>query len=186
MIIGRLKEMMRGWDGEWTVSFTTRSDLSETFNELSGKDVKIDIKRYSKQRSLTANAYAWVLIDQITAKLQDTDRKGGWTPEKVYKNAIREIGGISETVGMRDDAIETFRGMWCKDHLGRQVQVLPGSSKPGWSNVKVWYGSSDFDTAQMARLIDSLIQDAEALGIPTITQKEYEELLKTWGQKRKE
>lgn len=182
MIIGKLKDLMRGWDGEWTVSFTTRSDLSETFNELSGKDVKIDIKRYCKQRSRNANAYAWTLIDQITEKLQDTDRKGGWTPEKVYRNAIREIGGITEIFGVRDEAVEAFTEIWCKDHLGRQVEVIPGSSKPGWSNVKAWKGSSDFDTAQMSRLIDSLVQDAEALGIPTITPNEMERMLGNWGK----
>jgi hypothetical protein len=35
----------------------------------------------------------------------------------------------------------------------------------------------------MSGLIDSLIQDAEALGIPTITPKEELEMLRKWGKK---
>ena len=110
-----------------------------------------------------------------------TDKEGGWTPEKVYQNAIREIGGISDLYGVKEEAFESFKELWCKGHLGRQVEIVPGSQKPGWINVRAWKGSSDFDTQQMSRLIDSLIQDAESLGIPTITEKEYQRMLGKWA-----
>jgi hypothetical protein len=62
------------------------------------------------------------------------------------------------------------------------VEIIPGSSKPGWINVKAWKGSSDFDSVQMARLIDSLIQEAEQQGIPTVSDKEAERMLSQWGK----
>ena len=36
----------------------------------------------------------------------------------------------------------------------------------------------------MSALLDSLIQDAEALGIPTITPKEEEKMLGKWAEKK--
>ena len=52
--------------------------------------------------------------------------------------------------------------------------------KPGWLNVKAWKGSSDFDSVQMSMLINSLIQDAENNGIPTVSDKEVERMLNGW------
>ena len=176
-MIGKLKDLLRLSGGEWLVSFTTRDDPRNIFDALKSFAVKVEIKRASKHRSLSANAYAWVLIGKISEKMKLKE-------SEVYRNAIREIGGVWEIYGVREDAVESFTELWCKDHLGRQVQVIPGSSKPGWSNVRAWKGSSDFDSAQMSRFIDSLIQDAEAIGIPTVTPKEYEEMLGRWGEKR--
>ena len=180
-MIGKLINLRRLFGGDWEITFSTKEDFSGVFDELAKEAVSIEIKKARKHRSLSANAYAWVLIDQITAKLQDTDKGGGWTPEKVYQNAIKEIGGISDLYGVKEEAFESFKELWCKGHLGRQVEIVPGSQKPGWVNVRACKGSSDFDTQQMSRLIDSLIQDAETLGIPTL-RDEAAELLGMWGK----
>lgn len=174
-MIGKLKDLLRLQGGEWLVSFTTRDDPGTLFDELREVQVRVEIKKASKHRSLSANNYAWVLIDQIAAKT-------GISESDVYRNAIREIGGVSDYYGMKEAAYGSFCEMWTKDHLGRQVEIIPGSAKPGWINVRAWKGSSDFDSAQMARLIDSLIQDAEALGIGTVTDKEVERMLSRWGK----
>jgi hypothetical protein len=181
MIIGRLKELL--WNAnakEWVVSFTTKQNPVETFYRLNDHDLSIDMKKYRNKRSTEANAYAWTLIEKITERLQQKEPRNGWTKTEVYKNAIREIGGISISTGMKDEAIPAFREIWCANHLGRRVEVIEGSKKEGWSNVRIYYGSSDFDTAQMARFIDSLIQDAESLGIPTISEEEAERMVGAW------
>lgn len=183
MMIGTLRDLTVNRDGSQNVTVTVNSNFAEAFDELKDKPVKVEIKRYSKQRTLTANAYAWALIDQIAAKQQMLERKAGWTPVKVYQRAIKDVGGIMEIYGVKEEAFESFKVLWCGDHLGRQVEIIPGSGKPGWLNVKAWKGSSDFDTHQMTRFIDNLIQDAESLGIPTITPKEEERLLEMWGRK---
>lgn len=156
-------------DGTQNITVTVGADFRETFDMLKDKPVKIEIKKASERRSNRQNAFAWELIDKIAAA---THKR----VSDVYRDAIADIGGISTTVGMKDEAIETFREGWEKGHLGRQVIVVPGSSKPGWSNVKIFYGSSEFDTEQMSNLIDILIQDAEALGIPTITEEQLKKL----------
>ena len=172
---GRLKDLIRLAGGEWLVSFTTRNDPGNIFDELKDIAVRIEIKKASKHRSLSANNFAWALIDQISEIT-------GKTTTEVYQNAIREIGGISDYYGVREEALDAFTELWNGDHLGRQVIVIPGSTKPGWVNVRAFKGSSDFDTAQMSRFLDSLIQDAENLGIPTITDKEFERMVGQWGK----
>ena len=175
-MIGKLNQLMRLAGGEWLVSFTTRDDPGKLFDELREAPVRIEIKKASRHRSLSANNYAWVLIDQIAEKT-------GYTVTEVYRNAIRDIGGVSDYYGMKEEAYEGFCEAWQADHLGRQVEIIPGSTKPGWINVRAWKGSSDFDSSQMARLIDSLIQDAEAQGIPTVPDKEVERMVSQWGKK---
>lgn len=174
-MIGNLKDFIRLAGGEYLVSFTTRDDPGNLFDDLNGKPVKIDIKKASKHRSLSANNFAWALIDQIAECT-------GKTATEVYQNAIREIGGISDYYGMKAEAFDAFCELWIGNHLGRQVVIIPGSTKPGWINVRAYKGSSDFDSAQMARFIDSLIQDAENLGIPTISDQEVERMVSQWGK----
>lgn len=172
---GRLKDLLPLMGGEWVISFVTRENPCELYESLKDVPVRVEISKASKHRSLSANNYAWVLIDKIAAAT-------GKTVTEVYQNAIREIGGISDYYGMKEEAYLSFCEIWTKGHLGRMVEIIPGSTKPGWINVRAWKGSSDFDSAQMARLIDSLIQDAEALGIPTIPDKEVERMVKQWGK----
>lgn len=179
-MIGKLKDLLRLSGGEWLVSFITRDDPRSLFDELKDHAVKIDLKKASKHRSLSANAYAWVLIDQITEKLQQKEPRNGWTKTEVYKNAIREIGGISEVYGVKEAALEAFKELWIGDHLGRQVEVIPGSGKTGWLNVRAYKGSSDFDCQQMNIFINSLVQEAEAQGIHTVSDQEVERMLTGW------
>ena len=172
---GKLKDLMRGQRGEWVISFSTLKNPVSMFYRLKDHEVTVEIKKASKHRSLSANNFAWVLIDKIAE-----DR--GITATEVYREAIRDIGGVCEFYGMKEEAYEPFCQLWTAGHLGRQAEIIPGSTKPGWVNVRAWKGSSDFTQAQMARLIDSLIQDAEALGIPTIPDKEVERMVAQWGR----
>ena len=64
-MIGKLKDLLRLSGGEWLVSFTTRDDPGQMFDDLKDVAVKVEVKKASKHRSLSANNYAWVLIDKI-------------------------------------------------------------------------------------------------------------------------
>ena len=172
-MIGKLKDLTFNGDGTQNITVTVGVNFREQYDELKDKPIRIEIKKDSGRRSNNQNSYAWSLIDQIAAASRTK-------VTEVYRNAIREIGGVSTIVGMQDDAIPVFREIWERGHIGRQIEVIPGSTKPGWSNVRIYYGSSEFDKEQMARLLDILIQDAEALGIPTITPKEAERLIEQW------
>ena len=66
---GRLTGFSLTPDGDaQNITVTVTADFRESYDELKDTAVEIQIKKARKHRSLEANAYAWVLIDQIAAK----------------------------------------------------------------------------------------------------------------------
>jgi hypothetical protein len=146
-------------------------DFRKKFAELKDHDVRVEVKRYRKRRSLNANAYCWVLADKI-AQATGVDKSA------IYREAIKEIGGVSDIIAVTDDAVDKFRDGWSKQGVGWQTEVL--DSKDGYKRVIVYYGSSTYDSKQMAALIDNLVQDAQALGIETLPPAEIARLNSQW------
>ena len=178
-MIGKLMDLHMSRDGKLQiVTFSTESNFADTFDELCNYEVDVEIKRHYKRRSLDANAYCWVLIDKIAEKT-------GEKKTDVYRQAIKEIGGVSDTVCAVNRAVERVREGWEKQGIGWQTDTMP-SKTPGCTNVILYYGSSVYDSKQMAALIDSLIQEAEGLGIPTITDEQAQQMLGKWDKKREQ
>lgn len=176
---GRLTGFSLNRDGTQNITVTVAADFSDMYDELQAAPVEIDIKKAVKHRSMEANRYAWVLIDQIAARAHKDKTE-------VYRQAIREIGGVSKQGLMKTDAVPIFKEIWEKQGLGNQVEILDTEEETGWSSILIYFGSSTYNTAQMSALLDSLIQEAEALGIPTITPKEEERMLGKWARKKGE
>ena len=172
-MIGKLKDMRRLFGGEWEITFSTREDFSEQYDSLKDCAVNIEIKKAAAKRSKDANALAWVLLDKLAEKTRIPKTE-------LYRSAIREIGGVSETVCVQDKAVERLCSGWQKNGIGWQTETMP-SKIPGCANVILYYGSSTYDTAQMSRLLDLIIQECEQQGIPTL-RDEADELLGRWGK----
>ena len=174
-MLGTLKDLTINRDGSQNITVTVQSDFREMFDELANKDIDIEIKKYSKRRSMDSNNLAWALIDKLAAKLQKKK-------SEVYREALKDIGGTSSIVCVRDYAVDKLIEGWTHKGLGWQAETEP-SRIMGCTNVTLYYGSSVFDTKQMAALIDSLVQDCNALGIPTMTQEEIDRSLALWNKK---
>ena len=104
---GRLTGFIPHRDGEQSITVTVTADFRETYDELKDDAVEITIKKAQKHRSMEANRYAWALIDQIAAKKH-------LKKSEVYRNAIREIGGVSQDLLMKAEAVVPFRESWGK------------------------------------------------------------------------
>ena len=172
-MIGKLTNIRRLFGGEWEVTFSTREDFSTAYDDLKESAVNVEIKKAANKRSKDANAFCWVLIDKLSEKTRISKKE-------VYRNAIKEIGGVSEMVCVQNRAVDRLRSGWEKNGIGWQTDTMP-SKIPGCTNVILYYGSSTYDTAQMSRLIDLLIQEAEQQGIPTL-RDEAKTLLGKWGE----
>lgn len=163
--------------GKPSLYFQLEEPPSSVLNIASGlmKDGKLTIKisKYRNKRSLDANAYAWVLIGKIAEKTN--------VPRvEVYRSAIKEIGGNYDVVCAQDKAVEALRESWSKNGIGWITDTMP-SKIEGCTNVMVYYGSSSYDSQQMCRLINILVQDCEQLGIEVKSQEEIDSLLSSWG-----
>lgn len=140
-----------------------------------GKRYRVTVKEHRKRRSLDANAYAWVLLDKLAVKI-------GKGKEELYREFIKDVGGNSDTVCVLERAAERLCTHWSTHGLGWITDTVP-SKIPGCVNVVLYCGSSVYDTAQMARLIDLIVQECQTQGVETKDPEELERLVKEWGGK---
>lgn len=115
--------------------------------------------------------YAWELM----GKLAETSKT---TKETVYKKAIRDVG-VYEVVPIKDEALERFMTSWSKNGLGWICETTK-SKLEGFTNVLAYYGSSAYDTAEMSRLIDWIVEECKLQNIETKPKNELESLVKEW------
>jgi hypothetical protein len=169
-----LKDLTMNRDGSQNVTLTVSTDFRPLFDELAGKELDVEIKQHRKKRSLSANAYCWVLVDKIAAR-------SGVDKTSVYRETIRNIGGVSDIVCCQDRAVEALRSGWQAHGVGWITETMP-SKLEGCTNVILYYGSSTYDTAQMSRLIDLLVIEAKELGIETATPQELDRLREEWAK----
>ena len=151
------------------------NDFKLMMDELNDKTLSIEVKPYRAKRSLDSNAYFFVLADKLAAKL-------GTSKEEVYRNAVRDIGGVSEIVCVKNEAVERLCEGWGRNGIGWTTDTFP-SKIEGCTNVILYYGSSTYTTDQMSRLIDHIVQDCKAVGIETMTPNAIAEMLSLWEGK---
>ena len=175
-MIGRLKDLARGFDGSQILTLSLKSDFREAFDEMRDMDVDIEIKPYRKQRSLDANNFAWALIGKLAAKM---NRK----KTEIYLNEMQELSGIDGEVEVDNGFAQTYIEAWKRGHIGRDAWIEWVDVASGKTTIHVRLGSSDLDTEQMSRFISILIQDCEALGIPTLQGDEITAMLGDWDKK---
>lgn len=184
---GRLKDLGFDRDGNQFITVTTRSDFTEMFDRLKDADVDIEIKKHFEKRSNDANAYCWKLCELIADELSNEDVK--MTKNEVYREAIRAVGVYRDFHGIAANEAPTLIAGWGridgKKGVGWVSEIIDYSADGEKVDVRCYYGSSTYNTKQMARLIDNLVQDAEALGIPTETPEEIEKMKSLWKQERK-
>ena len=162
-------------EGTWLCALVPREEALfalENFEE--GKEYNLEVKKArGRKRSLDANAYCWVLMDKLAEHYS--------VPvTEVYRNFVKEIGGNSDIICMMERAVDNFRQSWEQNGIGWQADVMP-SKIEGCVNVKVYYGSSTYDTAQMSRLIDLVVQECKDAGIETLPPDKLAALLDGWS-----
>lgn len=160
-----------------TLSINEKQGAINCYEELKeAEKLSIKIGKYREKRSLDANAYFFVLADKLAQKLNITK-------EEIYRGYIREIGGVSETVCVKNEAVEKLCEGWKHNGLGWQTDTFP-SKLNGCTNVILYYGSSTYDKAQMNRLISMVVEDCKLQGIDVRTPAEIENMLNLWGEER--
>lgn len=161
-------------DGGFWISLKVDNPFEARHFLADKKDKKYvaEIKEFRERRSLDANAYAWVLMDKLAEKT-------GISKTEVYRSYIREIGGNNTVVCSVEAAVDSLVSGWSKNGLGWVTDVNP-SKIEGCKNVTLYYGSSTYDTRQMSRLIDLVVQDCKQQGIETMTPNELDALKERW------
>lgn len=165
----------RDFTGDYHVTVIVSKDQKsnmEPLNELLTDDkVKVcKIDHYKKKRSLNANSYAWVLITEIANKLRASK-------EEVYFQMLKRYSQ-SSVISIVDEAVPQFmRSVKYAEEFGKGT--INGKE---FTHIKVYMGSSEMDTKEMAILIDGIVSEATELKIPTMTPGEIERIKEQWGR----
>lgn len=159
--------------GKGKITFLLDKNYLKEIQELKDEKIDLTVKKHRNKRSLDANAYCWVLLQ----KLQETLN----IPKKtIYIDLIRNIGSY-EILPIKNEAVDKFINAWNKNGIGWVCETTK-SKLEGYTNVLAYYGSSSYDTKQMSRLIDLIIQECKQLNIETKSKNELDSLLQEWGK----
>lgn len=177
----KLKSRISGFttdyaSGKQMLTLELDTDFRPYVDELMGKTLSVELKQYRKKRSHDANAFFWATVGDISAKLQIT-------PDEIYRELIRDVGDNYDVVPIKASKVDRWIRNWSAKGLGWVCESMGASKFPGYENCICYYGSSTYDTAQMARLIDLVVKEAKAQGIqPRLTAAERQAALELWGE----
>lgn len=159
-----------------TLEINEKQNVMAGYDDLKDCDkLSIKIKKYSPKRSLNANNYAWQLITQLA-------ENQGVPKEEIYQRHIKEIG-VCRQVEIDEKAVDTLIHSWGLHGIGWVAEKLDYGEHDGFILVNLYYGSSTYNTKQMSRLIDNIVQDCQSVGIDTRTPDEIANLINLWGGK---
>ncbi len=132
------------------------------------KNKKFEVKEYHKKRSLNANAYAWALIGKIADVLRNSK-------DEIYLEMLKKYGQ-SEIVSVLSDINVTGYFKYFEEIATVKLQGK------NFTHYKVFKGTSEYNTLEMAVFIDGVISEAEELGINTLPPDEVEKIKSLWGE----
>lgn len=147
----------------------------KTALEEAGDTLTVAVSKYRKKRSLNANNYLWKLIGELASETNLPD-------EEVYRGYIKDCG-LKKTDEMSDEFYKTVSYVWSQRGIGWFSEKTDFGSREGYSLYTFYYGSSCYNSKQMSRLIDAVVQDCKAVGIETMPPDEVDSLISSWKGK---
>lgn len=160
----RIKELTFTLSGEQTIAFVLPKgeDARQTYDNLNGKDVELTVKRYYPKRSTNANRYCWKLINEIAATLKTTN-------EEIYIDMLIKYG--------QTDVLQVSKNVDISRYVDYYRLIEADLST---NTYLIAIGSSKYNSSEMHRLIEGIVDDAKHLGIQTETPEEIARMTSLW------
>ena len=154
--------------------------LSEFIQENSkiltiqiGLNEEIEVKH--KKRSNKANSYYWKMLQTLCYEMNlDVITE--------YKKRVKELG-IFKQWEIDTENVPTFVHLWEDRGIAWFTEKVEEIGNK--TIINAYYGSSSYNSKQMSKLIDNLIQDCRSVGIQTLEDIELDELIRSeYGKTR--
>lgn len=145
------------------------NDFKQLVDELKDKErLSIEVKQYREKRSLNANNYAWKLITEIANVLRASK-------EEIYFMMLKMYG--------QSEIISVLAHIPLNNYV-KYFEEAGESALNGklFKHYRVFKGSSEFDSREMAIFIDGIISEAKNLNIQTETPNQIAEMKARWGE----
>jgi hypothetical protein len=121
------------------------------------KDKIFEIKEFKKKRTLTSNAYYWVLLNKLSKKLRIPSTELHF--ELIKKSCPFEEYLVPYEANLR--GIEYYIE---KGKIERNGKLF--------KTIRVYVGSSRLETVEFGILLDNLIEECKLQNIETMTESE--------------
>ena len=131
-----------------------------------------ELKEWREKRSLDANGYFWKLLDELACCL-------GEPKEALYLRYVKECGPFRD-FALTEEEAGTFRTAWSMLGTGWPTEQVDYAEDGERVIIRAYYGSSTYNTKQMSRLIDSVVQDCKAVGVETLPPDKLSLLKEEW------
>ena len=173
----KIETLSRGMGGELLVTLSMPPNHIDEVAKLKDEVLDVELKKHRERRSKDANSLMWCICREIGAALNIPDRE-------VYRKAIKDIG-VYDIVPIQVERIDALKRHWSGHGIGWFIEVEDNESKklPGFKRVRMYYGSSTYNSKELSALIDYLQDDAQQIGITLQASKEQiEEAKRRWGE----
>lgn len=126
------------------------------------RDKQYEIKEHKEKRSLSQNAYAWKLINELANKLNRSK-------DDIYLEMLKSYG--------QNEVVSILSNINPAGYFKYYEPIGTGViNEKEFTHYRIYKGSSEYDSREMAVLIEGIIQEAEAQGIPTLTPEEVSKM----------
>lgn len=127
---------------------------------LTGQDTEkqYEVKEVRRRRSLTQNAYYWVMLNKLARKLGMSDRQ-------VHFHMLRDYGVCDVFSILEEVPVASYF---------KYYEIIGKGTVNGktFKHVRVYKGSSQMDSAEFSRLIDGMRDECVQQGIDVATKQE--------------
>lgn len=157
-----------------TFTLTQKQDVSGLKAICDKKKlIAIECKEHRKKRSLDANSYAWVLITRIADILRTSK-------EDLYIEMLKRYGQREKQLISIIDNEEAIAMIYRATNNHCTVVGEGTVNGKQFKHLAILIGSSQYDSRQMAILIDGIVSEAKELGVETMTPNQLAELKSSW------
>jgi hypothetical protein len=168
---GRLKDLGFGLTGELNVTLSLAPSHADELKKLAGEDLDIEIEKRRDRRSQNANSYLWVLVSQIAEKMFPAMSK-----EEVYHEMLKRYGQGTSISVLTSRLPEVKRELDHYEEIGKGT--INGKE---FTHLRMWIGSSKYNTKEMSVLLDGIVEEAKELNIETLTPDELKKMTEAWN-----
>ena len=175
-LTGKLCEVSRDYKTKKPmVKFVVNENL-DGIEKFDGKDLKIRINKATNPRSLDANAYFHVLCDKLRQALGISMAH----MKNVLITSYGQIEYIEEGVPL---CYKTNAPIEYIQELEEAHMKFLYTTPDGANMFKVYRGSHTYDSAEMHKLLEGTIYEAQQQGIETKTPDEIRRMEQLWQER---
>lgn len=140
------------------------------------EDLAVELKKFTKKRSLSANRYYWELVTQMAEVNRITN-------DAQHNLLLREYGqietfesGLAQLMLPDTDEAENTALESSTWHAKPTSKTMTSKTGETYRSYIMLRGSSTYDSKEMSRLIDGTVMEAKQMGIETLPPEELERM----------